>query len=303
MGKATKHHSYSLEIRLLNLEHCVGFYMHCMYAYIRVYSASSSHRLIRPDDIPVVGREGYTVDDLSRLLSLALIAHKYQFAHLERWAEKFILHHSLPDSKSDLVFPRECSRESFARLSRYAVISENKILQDFILNISLQRVDSTPRTLDLVGTLNIAEKNGWRSMQGEIFYRILCEASSTMASHRTTVVASSAFRAGLSEDLNDRQKSCIMQGYFNLILASDIIMGSLNEEIGMYMQNITWKHVNLGASRKMSVDIIGRLEDLISLVKNWSAYYSTSNVKQLQEMLSKVKQELPSYFLGESKEI
>jgi hypothetical protein len=237
------------------------------------------------------------INDLSRFLSLALITHKYQFTHLERWAQRFLLHYSISGFNLNIFFPRDCTQEDFPRLSRYAVISKNGVLQSVILTVILQRVDSTPRTFDLINALNLGEQNGWRILQGEIYYRILCEAAHTISNRGSTIMTSSEFQAVLPKELNDRQKSCIVQGYLNLIIASDITMGSLQETTTASMKDIAWKHLGLGPSRRVAVDLISRLQDLADLVENWRGNSIPSS--HIQNMLMKVKKELPLYFLGE----
>jgi hypothetical protein len=170
-----------------------------------------------------------------------------------------------------------------------------------VLKAVIERVDCTPRRLDLVDALNIGEQHGWREIQAEMYYRVLCEAARGACKQETKIHTYITFQSHLPSRLDDRQKSCIMQGYFSLTLAGNKIFSSVaaNEwHVGInYNPNISTRAFNLGPSWTPPVDVIARLMQMRD-VSHLNSYKT-----EIDGLLERLRRELPVYFLGESNDV
>jgi len=232
--------------------------------------------------------------EVHQLLSLALIAHKYQFTEIERWARTYLeLHCSTPATQPYIHFPTLCTNEALTHLVRYATIVESRSLQEAALDSIRARVSGEQKPMGLIEALNIADTFGLRSLQGEMCYRILCDACRSMANTMgpTEVMTFSKFRSHLPSDTSELQKDRLIQGYFTLIAVKDKVFESLHGNVNMTGRSDI-ALADLGHDRKVSVDILGRIDQLLVLRP-----LDTMRT-QLVALYFEVKEAIPGYFLG-----
>jgi len=285
--------------------------MYALYVFLKLRPRLSVPLMsvFRPGDIPVVERNTLDLGGLSRILSLALFAHKYQFVHIEKWALGFLEHHSiLPRAHHDVLyhqiiqFPTECSHRDFLRLIQYSMASNHSKLQSKILSAILTRVDSDPRSLELVDALSISEEYQWRDMQGKICYRILCEAVKAASNERESIECPHSFQAHLPQQLSEAQVSRILQGFFSLNVVHDHIMRSfqISQPMRGSIKNGTQPAsailLNTGGGRNESVDVLGRLQSLSNL--SHSGHLPGLSYVTIENYMRQVEENLPNYFLG-----
>ena len=252
---------------------------------------------------------------------------------MESWARGMLDRHCLPGSRTEnaIDFPNTCTETEFVDILRYAVLAEHSALKEVVLKLLLQRVDKKPRAFDLVRALHLSEKYSWRQMQGELYYRVLCETVKSSTGTGRKIFTMSSLRQSLPTGLTETQSSNVMQGYFTLIATGDRIMEAVdltaaerqsftlpnnnNYDSYSYNYNYNSNHpggakqtivaqaFNIGPTRyKVAVDVIGRLEQMIgdidtSRVSHWPSDLQTL-ITSLTSLLTTVKAELPEYFLG-----
>jgi len=287
---------------------------------------------ISPSEIYALSSATLKLEEISRFLSLALIAHKYQFTSMESWARGMLDRHCLPGLRAGnaIDFPNTCTETEFVDILRYAVLAEHSALKEVVLKLLLQRVDKRPRAFDLVRALQLSEKYSWRQMQGELYYRVLCETARSSVSTGQKIFTMSTFQQLLPTGLTDTQISNVMQGYFTLNAAGDRIMKAVdltaaerqsftipmlrNNSYNSYdypggaKETNRVQGFNIGPTRyKVAVDVIGRLELMIwdidiSRINHWPSDLQTLR-DSLSSLLDAVKTELPEYFLGPEPEL
>ena len=259
----------------------------------RIYTQAFEYD--RPSDTTAVVQGKTTLAEVHRLLYLALIAHKYQFMEIERWARTYLeLHCSTPATHPYIHFPKFCTNEALAHLVRYAVIVESRPLREAALKSIQARVSGEQQhRMGLVEALNIGDTFGLRSLQGELYYRILCDACRSMAIAMgpTEVMTFSKFRSHLPSDTSELQKDRLVQGYFTLIAVKDKVFESIYGNMNMSGRSDI-ALADLGHDRKVSVDILGRIDQLLV------ARPLDSVRTQLVNLYFEVKEAIPDYFLG-----
>jgi hypothetical protein len=197
----------------------------------------------------------------------------------------------------DSSFPAHCSENDLDNLARYASIAHHTELETTVTKVALERVEGTAShsSLSPIQALNFAEKYNLRGLQAKMYYRLLCDAAREESDDTTTCIFSiSTFQAKLPKILTELQKARIFQGYFSLIVAGDRILKTFSTINALGSRQYSGGEVyNIGQERKVAVDVIGRIQQMIN------ARELSNAIPDLQNMLKVVKEELPIYFLGE----
>lgn len=148
--------------------------------------------------------------------------------------------------------------------------------------------------MDPLYALQVSEGYGLRAVQGEAYYRILCDACRSLSNveHRE-IISLATFHSRLPKELSDTHKSRLVQGYFTLLTVHDQVF----KKLPYYREHVEERYIavgeltNVGSSRKVTVDILGRLEQV-------ARHAPPMNV-EIQKMVAQVQAELPDYFLGQ----
>jgi len=228
-------------------------------------------------------RASFTPEQIYRFLSLALITHKYGFASLESWAREFLDLASLSrpnmwaSSKPSLSL--RMSHENLLRLRKYAKLANHTQLREAILDQMIQRIEASPRTLDLVDALQIAENDDWREMEGEIYYRLLCEAVTSARDSITDITAPHSFQSKLPSQLTDVQRSRLLRGYITLNNISDHVASKYG------VKNCE------GIDKVLRMDVLG----ILRIFAEQSRY--SSEQENLTKLAEKIQENLLDYFL------
>jgi len=191
-----------------------------------------------------------------------------------------------------------CSHDDLLRLMRYSTMANRLQLNNVVLATILKRVDAVPRSLGLLEALAISEEYQWRDMEGQIYYRILCEAVQAASSDTGNIGKPISFQSKLPRELSQVQVSHIVQGFFNLNVVHDHIMESLpaTDDSGYMNQLSSSAILNVGRFRKHSVDVVARLRSLSAVAR--SSDLSGISHTTIDEKLHEVEENLANYFLG-----
>jgi len=307
-------------------------YISCFgkYLYADIFS-------IRPDETKSQSdRETLPLDDISRLLSLALLSHKYDFTSFEAWARNVLDKHCFNS------FPDHCSEHDVKRLVHYYSLVGDKTILDIILKAILKSLDrerpvlsswlrkrnvarssSDPdRPLDLVEMLCLGEAHEWRDLQGHVYYRLLCDAVEPSANAQAKPVFSASTLLSLAlgpKGLSVQQRSNLLQGFISIMAAWDRITRLAFDkavnctcfvfiQCGVHRQEVWSELLGEACKRFSAADILERIAYMNAkrtsvsklILVGWTCRPKLA--AYMTSLEEEIEDSIPNYFLGENRE-
>lgn len=147
--------------------------------------------------------------NMSRLINLSSIAHKYQFSTTEQWCNGVLLHHC----RSGIGFLTNCSLFEFEALADIAFHTEGTDLADVVQSNWLSRLQSG--TLSASHALTVGERYSWRNFLGKVYYQQLCKL-------RTAHLAGDPRPINLEgTDFTVEQRYHLLHGFYSISIVWD----------------------------------------------------------------------------------